>query len=135
MIMTIAVCLAFIIFAAMSAFYSQSPSDFVLDDDKELFLPPVIKAEGLYRSFVINVAFLGIATVIGGFQFGSSSHFDISGVSLMALAANLAWGGIAAVCLHADSSQEVRPKRRLWVISFVVIGLLLFVGAVASVYG
>jgi len=131
---TIAVCLAFLILAGLNAFFSQSPHDFVLNEDDDYFLPPVMKAEGVYRSFVINVAFLGIAIVIGGFQFGSSTHFNISGAALLALAANLAWGFFAAICLRSDSRQLIGRNRRRWVIAIVGVSLVLFAFSVATVY-
>jgi hypothetical protein len=134
MIATIAVCLAFLMLAGLNAFFSQSPNAFVLNEDDEFFLPPVMKAEGVYRSFVINIAFLGIAVVTGGFQFGSSTHFNIPGAALLALAANLGWGFFGAICLRSDSSKEIGTRRRRWVIAIVVVGLLLFAFSVATVY-
>lgn len=133
MIVTIIVCLAFLGLAAINAVFSQPANDYVFNHDDE-FLPPVLKSEGVYRSFAINVCFLGIATVIGGFQFGSSTHFTISGLALLSVVSSLACGFLAAICLKSSSTDKVNTRRVPWVALFVALSLVIFGVSVAAVY-
>lgn len=134
MIITVAVCIAFILLAALNAAFSQPPNDFVLREDHDFFFPPVLKGEGFYRSLLINVAFLGIATVTSGFQFGTSTHFHISGSAMLAIVVNLAWGFIGGLCLRPDSRQIPGWQRAIWVGILVAVSILLFIFSVATVY-
>jgi hypothetical protein len=130
---TLVVCVAFLLLAALNATFSQPPNDFVRGDDGKYFLPPGLKSEGVYRSFVINVAFLGIATVTG-FQFGTSTQFVLSGSALLAIVANLVFGFIAGVCLHSDARPFWGTTRDKMVVGFVLFAILLFTFSVVSVY-
>lgn len=134
MIITVAVCVAFILLAALNAAFSQPPNDFVLRTDQDFYFPPVLKGEGFYRSLLINVAFLGIATAISGFQFGTSTHFHIPGSAMLAIVVNLAWGFFGGLCLRPDSQQIVWGKRVLWVAGLVVVSLALFTFSAATIY-
>ena len=134
MIITIAVCIAFVLLAALNAAFSQSPNDFVLREDHDVFFPPVLKGEGFYRSLLINVAFLGIATVTSGFQFGTSTHFYISGSAMLAIVVNLAWGFLGGLCLRPDSRQIIERRRVIWVGTLVAVSILLFIFSVATIY-
>lgn len=82
---------------------------------------------------VINVAFLGVATVTG-FQFGTSTQFNLSGSALLAIVANLIIGFVAGLCLRTDVRPFWGTTRAKWVFGFVVIGVLLFAFSVATVY-
>jgi hypothetical protein len=135
MILTVIVCVVFLLLAGINAYFSQPPNDFVLPDDYEHFIPTTFKSEGFYRAFVINVAFLGIATVTSKFQYGDPKGFSIPVPAMLALVSNIAFSCIAASFLKCSSNRIVSGKRIKLVIAMILVSLIVYAFSVYALVG
>ncbi len=129
---TLTICIGLVLLAGLNAFFGLPSNDWILPKDRELFLPPIFKSEGFYRSFLINITFASIATAATGFQYVRYTRFFMWNDPLLAIFSNLVLCVFAAISLRSDST-ETRGRRRAKMLMILFgIGAGLFVYSVST---
>ena len=130
---TLTICVVLILLAGLNAFVGLPSNDWtILSKDRELFLPPILKSEGFYRSFLINITFASIATAAPGFQYVKYTRFFMWNDPLLAIVANFVLCIFVAISLRSDSIEIRWGRRAKMLVILFGVGALLFIYSVST---